>query len=200
MKQAQAFLIRSVILMLGGMFLVPSGLAQGNAPSRPVRIDRIKGSKVKTPEYEVKRISVASRTTREWFQILTEYRSAPDWIDQLDVTYYALVKTRRDSGAEAPYILFRGQVSYVDVEKGRHDSVMYMHPSTISRYGDVDRVAVLMYVKGQLVSMESEPSGGERWWERFSPQDGYLRKRTETPFAMISDDNYEAIKAGGPSR
>ena len=41
----------------------------------------------------------------------------------------------------------------------------------------------------------------QRWWEQMTPVDGYVLNRMETPFAMISFDDYEAIKPkAGPAR
>jgi len=186
---------------VGACLLAGSSSAQQAAAGpRIVKIDRIDGKKMQTPEYQVQRVTLPSTKTRTWFQIGTDFQTAPDWIDEMDVTYYALAKTSNPPAGQSPYTLFRGQLTYVNVEKGSHESVMYLHPSTLARYGDVEQVAVLIYVKGQLAALESRPSSQERWWERLTPQEGYLLNRLETPFAMLNFDNYEAMKASGGRR
>lgn len=174
--------------------------AQSRSSSQPVkkvRIRGIKGDKVPTPEYTVKRVTIKGRSVQQWYQLRTLYETDPEWIDQIDFRYYVLVRGKK---GEKKVRLLRGEVSYVNVAKGRHESVMYLHPSTLARYGEVERVAVVVSVQGQVVDIAGEPKPKRRWWEEFSPQDGYVLNRMETPYAMINFDNYEAIKASGSKR
>ncbi len=167
-------------------------LAQGGTP---LRIRDISSDELPTPDYQVRRVSLGSGETKRWTLIEVEYETAPEWIDQVDFRYYALVENDEGEGRDR-FILFRGEVSNVNVARGRHTSVMYLHPSTIERYSDVERVAVEVRVAGRLVATDSDPSADSRWWEQLSPTDGYLLNRLETPFAMLNFDNYEALKAG----
>jgi hypothetical protein len=175
---------------------IPAG---GGGP-RYLKIDKITATKLPTPEYEVKRVSLQGAQTKQWFQITVKYQTAPEWMDELNFKYYALVKNKEAAAGQAPYICFSGDVAYVNVEKGSHESDIYVHPSTLKRFGDVEAVAVQVFYKGQLVGMEMDPPSSQRWWEQVAPQPGYLLNRMETPFAMINFDNYEAIKATGPGR
>jgi hypothetical protein len=38
------------------------------------------------------------------------------------------------------------------------------------------------------------------WWDRFSPVEGVLLNRGQTPFAAVDYDMYEAIKPGAAVR
>ncbi|MBU1910362.1 MAG: hypothetical protein KJ726_09970, partial [Verrucomicrobia bacterium] len=134
----------------------------------------------------------ATARTRNWFQILTQYDTAPEWMEELTFTYYVLARDKQ--ATQRTQVLFRGEVTYVTIQKGRHMSDMYLHPSTIARYGEVEAMAVLVTFKGQLVAMESQPASQQRWWEQLAPVDGFILNRMETPFAMIDFDVYEAIK------
>jgi len=192
-------LVASSLLVAGLLYFGSSSPGRAQ-PSRIFRIDRIDTQEINSPEYEVKRVRFEGRTTKQWFQIRTEYTTRPDWIDQADFRYYALLEGKPQEPGDSPFTLLRGDVSYVNIERGRHESVVYMHPSTTRRFGDVERVAVLVYVRGQLVGMASDPESQQRWWEQLTPQDGFILNRLETPFAMINFDNYEAIKAGGTRR
>ena len=129
--------------------------------------------------------------------ITTEYSTAPEWMDELEFRYYALVQSKK---GKKEYTLLRGDVTYVNIERNagggpRHKSVVYLHPTTLARYGEVERLAVLIYYQGRLIGIESEPSTKQRWWEQLTPKSGYVLNRLESPFAMINYDDYEAIKA-----
>lgn len=187
--------MNKLILLICSLVLTESLPHAAFAQPSPGDVLRIRGIKVgrqQTPAYDVRRVTMQTGEVKEWGQILVKFETSPDWIDQLDFTFYALVKS--DEGKN-PYTLFQSSISYVNLERGKHESVMYLHPSTGARYGKVDRVALLVRMNGQLVGMESEPPSKQRWWEQLSPVQGYLLNRLQTPFAMINYDNYPAIKA-----
>ena len=186
----------TVAIFMGAPGLAPEATAQQGA-SKVLRIKDIDSRKMPTPEYKVDRGQLQSRKVKQWFQISCDYDTAPDWIDEANFTYYALLKGK---DSKNPWSLLRGQLSYVNVERGKHESVVYLHPSTLARMGSVERVAVLIYVRGQLVGIESKPTSNERWWEQAQPKDGFILSRMETPFAMLSFDNYESLKAANAGR
>jgi hypothetical protein len=165
------------------------------APQTPLAIRKIAGGKVETPEYQVKKSQFAGRT-RQWFQVIVDYDTAPEWLDEATFTYYVLVRAKKAEPGRNPLTLFKGEVTYINIERGRHKSDIYLHPSTVSRFGDVERVAVVVNVGGRLVAMDGQPSGTaqQRWWEQLSPMDGYLLNRMQTPFAMLYFDDYESVK------
>lgn len=192
MKRAQVVCL-SLILAAAFLFQVPCVSAQ-EGPGRIVQIRKIEPSKVKTPEYQLLKGQFMA-TTRDWFQVAVSYETAPDWIDDLTFTYYVLMKPKT---GPTKYMLFKGDVTYVNIQKGKHKSDMYLHPSTLARYGDVQQVAVVLTTQGRVVAMESLPASQQRWWEQLTPMDGYVLNRMQTPFAMINFDDYEAIKPSGP--
>ncbi len=182
-----------VVVMLAGV-LSASAQRQDTMAKRILRIRNVAGSKVRTPEYKLVG-GTAQGVKRIWFEVLVDYETTPEWIDELDFTYYVLMRSRR---GKKRYVLFRGDVSYVNIARGRHRSVVYVHPSTLERYGDVDRVAVLIKSQGRLVGVGGRPAPTKRWWEQLTPVKGYILTRMQTPFAMIRFDDYEAIKANTP--
>jgi hypothetical protein len=192
MKRVTSLSLATVLLLA-----ISPAFAQQPVPApvsdRPVTIKDITGFKIQTPEYQIKRSQTAART-RDWFQIITTYDTDPEWVDEVQFTYYVLVKNKNPASHGPPQSLFKGEVSYINVEKGKHKSDMFIHPSTLSRYGDVQAIAVLMTVQGRLIAMESKPPSNQRWWEALQPQDGYLLNRMQTPFAMLYFDDYEAVK------
>jgi hypothetical protein len=188
------------IVVMAVMVMAQVGLAQVAAPPGAVTKDDIKvrklsGTKVKTPQYRISGGAVQG-ASKDWYEISTIYDTKPEWANELNFTYYVLVRSTKGKRA---YTLFRGSVDYVNIARGsRHVSTVYLHPNTLARYGDVERMAVIIKSGGRVVAMESEPSAKNRWWEQLTPVDGYVLNRLETPFAMINFDNYEAIKAATP--
>ena len=160
------------------------------APAKGISIKKITPEKQKTPEYQLLKGQVMART-REWFVVNTIYETDPEWVDEALFTYYVVVKSKQ---GPTKFTLFKGEVTYVNIQKGKHKSDIYLHPSTLARFGDVERVAVVISIQGRPVAMESLPSSNRRWWEELPPVDGYVLNRMQTPFAMINFDDYEAIK------
>ncbi len=193
MRQAQVLCSAACAALLITVAAVDC-LAQAD---EPVVIRKISGTKVRTPEYRLVAGQAQARG-KDWFSVTTQYDTAPDWIDEMTFSHYVLI---RGKTADQPRnTLLTGDVTYVNVQKGRHLSDMYLHPSTLLRYGDVQSVAVVIRVQGRVVAMASEPSSTQRWWEQLTPVQGLVLNRMQTPFAMINFDNYEAIKFEGAAR
>ena len=144
----------------------------------------------KTPVFRTATASQASAKQPDWWRVMVEFETAPDWIDELEFTYYVYMKDQSNKGAE---MMFRGAVTYVNVAKGRHYSDMFLHPSTLARMGRVEQVAVVVKAKGAVVATESTAQTAN-WWDRFAPIDGVLLNRAQTPFAFVDYDLYEQIK------
>ncbi|MCS6771281.1 MAG: hypothetical protein NZ740_04570 [Kiritimatiellae bacterium] len=183
-----------------GIFAIDAAAqpAAGAPGQVPLIIRRISGGKVETPEYQVKKSQFAART-RNWFQIIVDYEVAPEWMDEATFTYYVLTQSRKPEPGRNPRTLFKGEVTYINIGRGKRRSDVYLHPSTVERFGEVERVAVEVRVGGAIVAREGIPQGTvqQRWWESFAPLEGYVLNRMQTPFAMLNFDDYEAIK---PSR
>jgi hypothetical protein len=199
MKRAQLFCLPNVFVAVLILSISGPASAQPQAASaaKVVQIRKIEpNSKVATPEYKLLTGQVMSKT-RNWFQVNVYYETDPEWMDDLTFTYY--IVTQSKTGGQK-FTLFRGDVTYVNVQKGKHKSDMYLHPSTIARYGVVQRVGVVISSQGRVLAMESLPANNQRWWEQLTPQDGYVLNRMQTPFAMIYFDDYEAIKPSTAGR
>jgi hypothetical protein len=185
--------IMTVLTVLSvSLFSSSAALAQeGAAASTQVQIRKITGTKVQTPQYRLLGGQAMARTL-DWYQIVSSYDTSPEWMDDLTFTYYVLVKSKAGK-----YGLFKGEVTYINVARGKHLSDVYLHPSTLARFGVVERVAVIVTSQGRVLAMESLPASKARWWEQspVPPVDGLVLNRMETPFAMINFDDYEAIKA-----
>ncbi len=171
------------------------GPAAAQMSQRVINIRKITpDKKASTPRYEMKP-SIPMQRTLNWTSITVTYDVDPpgnnEWLDELTFTYYVLV---RKKAGEQPKLL-KGDVTYINIAKGRGLLAdIFLHPSTVARFGNVDRVAVLVSYRGQILAGESLPASSQRWWEQLPPTEGLLLNRQQTPFAMVNFDDYEAIK------
>lgn len=153
---------------------------------------------VRTPVYSAS-ASGGRAAPRDWAELTVQFDTDPEWVDEISFQYYALLYTR----ATKEYTLLKGLVTHIDVARGRgHRSSAYIRPNTLLRYGDVLAVAVEAFVKGEEAGTVSEGKLADRqalppeWWKspKLIPRDGSILNRTQTPFAFISVDDYEATK------
>ena len=176
----------------------PAGVpaAPGAGGSDIIKIRKMTPVKEKTPVFRTAVASQASAKQPDWWHVVVEFETAPDWIDELEFTYYAYIEDQSNKGAP---VMYRGTVSYVNVARGRHLSDMFLHPNTIARMGLVKQIAVVVKAKGAVVATESTAQR-PNWWDGFPPVDGVLLNRSQTPFAFVDYDLYEAIKPAGAAR
>lgn len=128
----------------------------------------------------------------QWLMLQVHFSSVPAWADDVKIKYYVLM------GKGKEMKMFTGEVTHVNVAKGNdHYSVMFMHPNTVQRYGAgrVEAVAAVLFYENRPVSMISDPKTTKRWWEQYSPTPGYLLNQTETPWAAIAPERFEALKS-----
>jgi len=154
-----------------------------------VRIRRLIDEKWKTPEYQVKR--APQERSREWLKLYVLYETRPEFIDELEFTYYVLMRTK---DSREPYVLLKGSITYVNIERGRHQSTMYIHPSVLARYGNYDGMAVEVKMQGRPVAVDATSNQYRKWLEQLSPRDNYVLRAMDTPFAFIGSDNDEMVK------
>jgi len=132
-----------------------------------------------------------STLARKWLMIEVQFESEVEWADDVQVKYYVLI------GKGQERRLFVGEVTHINVAKGQqHYSAMFMQPNTLKRYGagEIEQVTVRIFHKGTLASTKSEPAVKDGWWDRFQPTPGYLLAPQDTPWAMIADERFEAVK------
>ena len=175
---------------------VPGAAAAPNAGADILRIRKMTPVKEKTPVFRTAAPGQASARQPDWWRVTVEFETAPEWIDELEFTYYAYIEDQSNKGAP---VMFRGLVTYVNVAKGKHVSDMFLHPNTIARMGLVKQIAVVVKARGAVVATESTATKAN-WWDGFSPVDGVLINRAQTPFAFIDYDLYEAIKPAAAAR
>ena len=150
-----------------------------------------------TPAFQVTPTPPASKTPRYWFQMTVHFDTHMEWTDDLDFRCYVLLKPKVAAAGAKPMLL-RGDVTLVNVAKGKHKCDFFVHPSTLLRYGEVDSVAVVVYKSEQVIGMLSQPQSAKRWWEELPPVPNMVLKRSETPWANINYDDFEQVKETAP--
>ena len=173
--------------------------AQSDDGSGIAQLRRVKMTKVDTPEYKLNsNISgFANAKNDSWIQLSVAYRTAPKWLDELVFDYYVLMEP---SNSKVKYRLLSGSVVNINIAKGnQHTSVMYLHPSTVKRYGTPKKVAVVMRgaYQGRPFELATEDNA---WWKKLPAERGMVLNRRETPFAMLNTAAYEALKPSGEGR
>lgn len=119
----------------------------------------------------------------KWAQIDVQYRSDKDWTNEVTLQFYVLLNRT----------LLKGRVTQINISKGqRHFAGVYIHPTTIERYGEVQKVAVQLLYKGEVMDSDQWPQKTKKeWWNQSPAQEGFLKKHFQTPFALDQPGHYE---------
>ena len=168
-----------------------------------VRIRDLEGNKIRSPKYSSNYDSNTGR--KAWYEIKAEYEVEDDWLDGLTFTFYVLFKPDTKAAAidldpRKPYLLMRGAVTYNNVAEGKHLATMFVHPSTLSRFGDVLRVAVVASHGGAMQHFLSKPDGKQGWWDNLPPQDGQVLAPADTPYGVLLTDDYPMTAPPPPKK
>ena len=187
----------SLLALFSLLMILPASIqAQGTSNSRILALRKLDGvgkrGLLRTPIYETN-ISRGRMNAQNWGRAYVEYDTAPDWIDEMTIRWYVLLKDRSNE-----YVMLKGSTSYVDIEKGRqHRAEIFIRPQTLKRYGEIAAIAVEFVSAGQTVGGEATSFKGSKNWFQSSAvdtRDGVLLNRNKTPWAFINSDDYQSIK------
>ena len=194
MSKKSVFHALSLLIFSAFLVIPREGMAQQRLTEDDLRIRRLESNTVRTPQYQV-RGPTTSGSQGEWLEVRTQFETRPDWIDELTFTYYIVLQNPRPERGQNPFTLLTGETTYINIEQTRRGlSTVYVHPSTVERFGNVERVGVVISAGGRTLAMESDPSHDGRWWEQLSPQPGLVYSRDKSPFALVNIDDFPAIK------
>ncbi|MEI8235265.1 MAG: Amuc_1102 family pilus-like protein [Verrucomicrobiota bacterium] len=142
-------------------------------------------------------------TPQKWGRMDVTFDAVPDFTEELTFNYYVLY----DDHA-SPSRLFVGRVNHVNIAKGAGlHSVMYISPKTIQRLTQRKPVNFTSLPLTQVTVTITKPgvaaplavgnfkAGGHgEWWTTMKQEEGFLVNKSETPFAPVCWDYYEAVK------
>ncbi|MDD2237425.1 MAG: hypothetical protein PHP44_13340 [Kiritimatiellae bacterium] len=180
-----------LLLALAGVITADAQVASADDM---IRLGNIKTSKIETPKYETKRsLQSYPSATREqnWLEIALPYKTSIDWMDELSITFYVLIEPKDDPAVKQKILV--GTVDYVNIKKGVHRSVVYLHPSTLERFGEPKRYAAIVRTSmdGRPMELATEDMTP---WRRLAPESGLVLNRMQTPFAMVNFSDFEALR------
>ncbi|MCK5706005.1 MAG: hypothetical protein KAI43_00010 [Candidatus Aureabacteria bacterium] len=182
--------IKTVVLAFLFFVLAFTYSIPASFSDKAVTIKKFKLAK-KTPSGKLSTSKTAGKTSSKWRELRLIFISRPKWIDEVTVKYFARVKSK-DGGRN-----LAGEITYVNVPAGKaHLSSLFVHPTTLMRFGDIDAVHCEIWVKGKIRDMVDWPRKPQKkWWEMKAPMPGVLLTKFQTPFAYEGDYAALAIKA-----
>lgn len=168
--------------------------ASAQAPIGPgaVKISKIQPAVVKTPEFQYTGGTQKRSKPGDWLEVEVEFEVKPDEIDELTFNYTLMIEGK----------LLDGTVTHINVPKGRDRySVMYVAPRTLEKLtggkalsaSSIQNVWVQITRQGQPLAAEGYPKNVS-----IPPMQhiaGMVLNKSETPFAPLFFDRYEAIRA-----
>jgi hypothetical protein len=200
-----------LIVMTALLVVLPSSTvfaqaAPGSSVLRVRKFEALGGkTKVRTPIFQTS-YSAPVQRQREWYQLVIRYETAPEWLDQLVVSYYVMTMTKVEG--KPAYSLFKKRVTYRDIARGRdHMATVYLRPVDLLKYGQVVAAAAELSFnteQGEVTVplQDTATRLPERWWSNpqvvesatVAVRDGLLLDRSQTPFSVINTDDYEVIQ------
>jgi hypothetical protein len=167
--------------------------ASAQAPVGPgsVVLGKIQPSVIKTPDYTITGGPQKRTIPQNWLEVEVPFETFPEEIDELTFKYTILLEKT----------LLDGTVTHVVIPKGKdHYSVMYVAPRSLLKItggrpltsASIGNVWITVEKQGQTLAQASfKPSA----MPNLPHLGGLVLDKTQTPFAPLFFDRYEAIKA-----
>ena len=117
---------------------------------------------------------------QEWSELTVTFYSKPKWVNEVTIKYFVLMKGKEGN-------ILSGEVTYVNVPSGKNVSSLFMHYTTLARYGKIEAVHCELWAKGAVRDKNDWPKKpGKKWWEMKAPVKGLLMNKLQTPFIVAS--------------
>lgn len=176
--------------ILALMALSASAFAQAALRPGDVKIDKVSPQVVKTPEYNITGGQSKRYRIGEWLEVEVEFTTAAEMIDELTFNYKILVNGK----------LLVGEVTHVNIPKGKeHFSVAYVSPRSLESVmggktltsAAIQGIWVDCSKQGMMLAQQSSVRTGV---PNVPQMPGMVLRKSETPFALLYWDRYEALK------
>lgn len=187
-------------LSLATLRAQPAAPVGGVDPATLINIRGVRFDTVFTPEFSFNQRGMSTQRDgrRQWLRVSSEFETAPEWMDEVTVTFYVVLRANPGNIPEGanPNNLFTGTVTYVNVRRGRHNTTMFLDPNTSDRFGTPQAVAVVYNVGGRPAGGDVQPRSTQesRWWTTMTPNAMPLLNRSETPFALVEIEQFNTVK------
>jgi hypothetical protein len=193
--------------------ILASGLPAIAQNATEFQITKIDPEIVTTPMISYSGATQKPGRPKSWMEIETTFSWTPrnpalKYSDDVVFNYYVLLANR--STAFPQGTLLTGQVTHNSVPANQNDTrtVIYLSPRSMERFFDgkipsspsaaIVDIGVTITVQGQIVAQKSLKSTSGAWWPQYQQTPGYLLNKSETPFANLNPDYYEAVKKTSP--
>lgn len=179
------------LFALLAMMVLP---AFGQRAGLDYTVKKISVEFIRTPDYQFNGEPRKSDDIGKWMEIETSFEAKPEFTEELTFRYYVQINK----------LLFVGDVTHVSIPAGKGlFSVMYISPRSMNRIMEgktitpsaIERVSVEVSKQGQLLAYGAWKNERTGWWTSMPQKTGYLLNKSETPFAPLYWDRYEAIKS-----
>lgn len=202
---SKALLAAAVVLLGAG-----SG-AFAQQPNSEFKINKVESNLIESPTFTGVRYDKRGFKAANWLEVEVTFEwqprmKDPKYTDELTFNYYILLKNVTQTAPKGTLLV--GSVTLANIAQAREmHTVVYVSPRTLERFFEgkvpgngaavVEAVGVTISKQGQLVA---EYTGTFRsgWWSQFQQTPGFVLNKSETPFAPLAWDYYEAIKPKAP--
>lgn len=116
----------------------------------------------------------------QWSELTVTFNSKPKWVNEVTVKYFVLMKGKEGN-------ILSGEITYVNVPSGKNVSSLFMHYTTLARYGKIEAAYCELWAQGAVRDKIHWPKKpGKKWWEMKAPVKGLLMNKQQTPFIISS--------------
>lgn len=203
---SKALLAAAVVLLGAG-----SGAFAQQANSE-YKITKVEPNLIESPTFTGVRYDKRGFKASNWLEVEVTFEwqprlKDPKYTDELTFNYYILLKNVTQLAPKGTLLV--GSVTLANIPQGREmHTVVYVSPRTLERFFEgkpptsgataVSAIGVTISKQGQLVSQFSTGNFAPQWWSQFQQTPGFVMNKSETPFAPLAWDYYEAIKPKAP--
>ena len=144
---------------------------------------------------------------KDWGVLDVTFDSAPEWIDEMTVTFTVMLQNKKAKQGEPAFSLLTLTSEYRDIAQGRDRKAgVVVLPVAMERHGQPIGIGVQFFRDGQLIAESGvgaeSLSSQARWWANpnvtdhasVKKRDGYMIERSKSPFALVDIDSYEASR------
>ena len=156
-------------------------------------IEEVRAQLRRAPKYDATNVSFETPgawANMPWLLVTTTFATDVEWVDHLVVRFYVRLGQGRHSR------MFTGDVTLMNVKKGGHHvSGMFMHPSTLHRYGQgrYEEFGVQLIHHNAVMGHDGSV-GKTQWWEKFVPVPGHLHTPNCSPWSVEDHEFFETSK------
>jgi len=195
-------------LCLPLLAILASALTATAQVNTEFKITKIEPAFQSSPSFQGVQYDKRGAKAKQWLEVEVTFEwqprlRDPKYMDELTFNYYILLNNKSQQFPQGA--LLTGAVTLASIPQGRDlHTVVYVSPRSLDRFFDgkapgstqqaLTDVGVTIVKQGQEVAQASLKGRGA-WWPSYQQTPGFVLNKSETPFAPLQWDYYEAIKA-----